>query len=84
MNQFWKYTLIITGANVLFILLCFAVQEMFVVWFFGLIIQLLLGIGMVFPKETRTLGQAFLLSFAIVLVIGFSVCSIAWNSSGFH
>jgi hypothetical protein len=84
MNQFWKYTLIIIGANVLFILLCLVNQDLFLLWLFGLLIQFVAGIGMIFSKETRTLGQAFLLSFAVVLVIGFSVCSVAWNSSGFH
>jgi len=84
MNQFWKYTLIIIGANVLLILLCLIDQSLFLLWLLALIVQFLIGIGLVFSQSTRTLGQAFLLSFAVVLVIGFSVCSVTWNSGGFH
>ncbi|PST84378.1 hypothetical protein C7T94_06615 [Pedobacter yulinensis] len=76
MNQFWKYTLMLIGGNILLILASLAAESFFGVLLIAFLGQLLAGTIMCFDAGKRTLGQAMLAACSILLVVGFSVCTL--------
>ena len=46
-------------------------------YFVSIIVQMFVGLGLILNEEKRDWGKAMLISMGIILLIGFSVCSVA-------
>lgn len=79
------YTLLFIGANASLILLPGLIDSSFAeafysIWYnVALLTELIVGAILVAKSKTKEIGKGLLLAAAVLLLVGFSVCSGIWS-----